>query len=178
MWERPLQVADDRGDARAPPPRRGQKRASRIGSAHLESDLPGQRHDFGVQEEEAREAEPRDHRELLGEPLLCLTLVGRVRVALTEHRVAHRRQLAMGLGVLGSRVAVVELAGQVEAEAIGQAQRLRHRLRMAEEALGHLLRGLHRGAVVAAQLRLCLIEALAQPHRDHRVLQIGATGAV
>ena len=53
----PGQVADDRADARAPPPAWRQQHPRRVRSPHLDRDLAGQLEDVEVQEEEAREPE-------------------------------------------------------------------------------------------------------------------------
>ncbi len=93
------------------------------------------------------------------------------RVALVDPRRAQLGELAVGIRVLGTRVGVAEIAGQVEPQPLGETAALGHRIGVVGEALGHRLRRCQRVRGVAAPLRLALVERLAQPHRDERVLE-------
>ncbi len=123
----PGQVADDRGDARAAATTGRQQRPRRRGPAHLDGDLAGELEQLAVQEEEAGELELRDHPQLLLEPAVGLGPLGGAVVALAEAGGADLGQLPVGLGVLGAGVAVAEVAGQVEAQPLGQPRRSRRR---------------------------------------------------
>ena len=125
----PRQITDDRAHARPAPAPRRQHAPRRVGSAHLASHLPRQLQEVGVEAEEAREAELADHAQLLFEAPACLAALGRAGVASLEARLAELRQLAVGIGILRAGVAVAVIGGEVEAEALGQAPGLRHRLR-------------------------------------------------
>ena len=88
------EVADDRADARAPPPPRRQDVPRRAGPAHLERAGAGELEHLPVEQEEAGEAEPRDQRQLGLEPLAGALLVAvGVRVAVGERALAERAQL-------------------------------------------------------------------------------------
>ena len=115
------QVADDRGHARPPPPPRRQERPRRVRPAHLARHLARQLQHLAVEQEEARQAEVADHAQLLLEAAcgVAAAAVAR-RVALLEARAADLGQLAVGRGILGARVAVAEVLGQVEAQPLGQ----------------------------------------------------------
>ena len=63
-----------------------------------------------------------------------------VRVALLEPLPADLRQAAVRRAVVGARVAVAQVAGEVELEPLRQPARLVHRLRVLGEALGQGLR--------------------------------------
>ncbi len=131
-----------------------------------------------MEEEEAGEAELADRRQLLVEAALGLGAVGRAGVALGQPRLADPGQLAVGGGVLGARVAVAELLGQVEAQPLGQAQGLGDRLGVLGEARRHRPRRGQGRARVAAPLRLARLQRRPQPHRDEGVLQVGAAAGV
>ena len=169
----PGQVADHRADARAAPASRRQQVAGRVRPADLDRDLAGELEQVEVQEEEAREPELADHRELLLEPPLGLRRLGQPRVAEVEPPAADLRQGAVGLRVLGAGVAVAELRGEVEAQALGQPRGLGHRLGVLGEARGHRRRRRQHRARVAAPQGLGLLERGVRPHGDQRVLELG-----
>ena len=75
------EVADDRADARASPPPRRQRVARRAGAAHLERAGARELEHLPVEQEEAGEAEARDQRELVVEPLVRERACGRSRSA-------------------------------------------------------------------------------------------------
>ena len=75
------QVADDRADARAAPAPRRQRMARPAGAAHLERALAGELEHLPVEQEEPREAEPRDQRELVVEPFAARVACGRSHLA-------------------------------------------------------------------------------------------------
>ena len=135
------QVADDRADAGAATAAGRHPGAGSVTSPHLRRHLAGQLQQVVVEEEEARELEVADRPQLLVEPGPRFGPgAGRlVPVASTEQVVAEPREVAVGVQVLRLRIAVAELLGQVEAEPVGEAQRLRHRLRVLGEARRHLL---------------------------------------
>ncbi len=174
----PGQVADDRADARPPPPARRQHRPGRARPPHPDRDLARQLEQVAVQEEEPGEAEVADHPQLLLQPALGLAPVGGAGVALGEPAPAVLGQVAVGAGVLGARVAVAELGGEVEPQPLRQPQRLRHRLGMLGEAQRHPLRRGEGRARVAAPQRLGLVEAGTAADGDERVLEPGAGAAV
>ena len=74
-----------------------------------------------MQEEEAREPEPADHPQLLLEAPLGLGALSGPGVAQLEPAAADLGQGAVGLGVLGARVAVAELAGRGRSAAARRA---------------------------------------------------------
>ena len=174
----PGQVTDDRGDARAPPAAGRQQRARRVGPAHLAGHLARELEHVAVQEEEAGEVEMADDRELLLEPRDGVVSARPPGVALVEVRAAELGQAAVGGLVVGARVAVAEVPGQVEGQPLGQAAGLLHRIGMVGEALGHALgRREHVRAVAAAQ-RLGLVEGGVVAHGHEGVLERGARGVV
>ena len=120
------EVADDRADARAPPPPRRQDVARRVAPAHLERAGAGQLEHLPVEQEEPGEAEPGDQRQLGLEAVVRALLVAvRVGVAVGERALAEIAQLAVGrVGPVGEvGVAVAELLGQVEGAAVGDLAR-------------------------------------------------------
>ena len=80
--------ADDRRDARPPPPARRQHRARGVRAAHLGGHLARQLEHVAVEQEEPRQAERADHAKLLLEPGARLGVAGAARVALVDQRVA------------------------------------------------------------------------------------------
>ena len=146
------EVADDRGDAGAAAAAGRQDGAGGVRAADLDGDLARQLEQVAVQEEEAREAQLADDRELLAQAALGLGAVGGAGVAVGEQRVAEDGEVAVGVGVLGAGIAVAELAGEVEGEALGEAQGLGDGLGVVGEAGGHLGRGGEGRGVVAAAL--------------------------
>ena len=131
-----------------------------------------------MEQEEARQPELADHAQLLLQPSTRLAVLAVVGVALVQPRPAQLGELAVCLGVLRSRVAVAEVAREVELDALRDARGLRDRLGMVGEPGRHLGGGDHHGRCVAAALGLALVEGRQQPHRDERVLQPRAVRVV
>jgi hypothetical protein len=128
-----------------------------------------------VEEEEAGEAEGADRRQLLLE--LCFRpwlVLGLGPVTLGQQRATELRQLAIDPWLLFPRVAVAELAAEIELEPLGDAQGLDDRVGMVGEALRHLPRRGQGGAAIAAAQRLGLLQRHPQSHSDEDVLQKGA----
>ena len=174
------QVADDRADAGAAAAPRRQDGARRLRAAHLAGHLAGELEQVAVQEEEAGEAELADRRQLGLEPARGFAAAAGLgaAVALVEAGAADLGQLAVGAGVLRARVAVAELGCQVEAQALGEPQRLGDRRRVLGEALRHRRRrGEGRGGV-AAPPRLARLQRRPQADRDEGVLEAGAAAGV
>ena len=174
----PGQEADDRADARAPPPPRRQHRPGRARPPHPHRHLARQLEQVAVQEEEPGEAEVADHPQLLLQPALGLAPIGGARIAVVEPGPADLGQVAVGAVVLGARVAVAELGGEVEAQPLGEPHRLRHRLGVLGEAARHPLRRGESGARVSAPQRLGLLQPGAAADGDERVLEASAGAAV
>jgi hypothetical protein len=130
-----------------------------------------------VEEEEAGEAEVADRRQLPLQPRLRFGPKRRARVALSQLRLAHPGQLAVGGRVFGARVAIAQLLCQVEVEAFAEAQGLGDRLGVLGEAARHRLRRGQRRGRVAAPPRLARLQRRPQPHRDEGVLEAGAAAA-
>jgi hypothetical protein len=76
------------------------------------------------------------------------------RVALGEAVRANVRERRVGLGILRAGVAVAEVVREVEAQRVGQARGLGHRVGMVGEAGGHRLWRREDVGVVAAAQRL------------------------
>ena len=129
----PGQVADDRADARAPPPPGRQQPPRRIRPPHLDRHLARQLEQVAMQQEEAREPQLADHRQLLLQPPLGLGALGESRVALGQPPRQISASLPSALAVLGPRIAVAELPREVEAQPLGQPHGLRDRLRVVGE---------------------------------------------
>ena len=168
------QVADDRADRAAPPPARRQRPARRVAAAHPDGDLTCQLEHLPVQQEEAGKAELRDQSELFLQALpgLALVAVG-VGVALGEGVLGEGAQLGVGrldpAGEVG--VAVAELLGQVEAEALGQLAGAMDGGMVAREALEDLGGRQQDALAVAAPLLLRPLQRGAVAQRDEDVLQ-------
>ena len=166
------EVADDRADAGAAAAARRQDRAGVVAAADLGGDVAGQLQQLAVEEEEAGEAEPADRPQLLPEAGLGLGAVGVADgVALVEAGGADLGELAGGGGVAGARVAVAELLGEVEAEALGKANALGDGLGVGGEAGGHRGGRAQDRAGVAAPMRLGLGQRFPLPDRDEGVLE-------
>ena len=129
-----------------------------------------------MQEEEPGEPEAADDRQLLLEAALGLRAVRGADVAAPDQTPAKGRQPPVGLGILGSGIAVAELTGEIEAQALRQAHGLGDRRRVLGESRRHRLRGRHRRARIAPALRLGALQGHSQPHRHQRVLEAD-TGA-
>src|SRR6185369_16211087 len=103
------------------------------------------------EEEEAGEAELADDRQLLLHPPLRLEQAGAAAVARAEVVVADAGELGVGAGVLATGVAVAELLGEIEAEALGDPPGLGDSLGVFGEAGRHRPgRGEGGGRVAAA----------------------------
>ena len=129
-----------------------------------------------VEEEEAREPEPPDQRELALEAGARLRLQQTVAsaVALAERVLADRGELAdRGVGPVGEvGVAVAELRGEVERQPLGDRDRaLGRRAVDAREALDHLAGCAQHRLAVAAPLALAPVERGAAADRDEHVLE-------
>ena len=122
-------------------------------------------------QEEAGQAQVADHPQLLVHPRGRARARRPARVALRQRIGAGPGQLGVGLRVLGARVGVAQVAGQVEAQPLGQPARLLHRVGVLGEAGGHGLGRGQRVRGVAAPPGLALVHGLAQAHGHHRVLQ-------
>ena len=125
-----------------------------------------------MQDEEAGQAEPVDHPQLLLQPGVRRRPVRAAgRVALVDQRPAQLGQLAVGGGILRARVAVAEVDRQVEPQPLGQRGRLGHRARVVLEARRHRRRRGEHVRGVAAPQRLGRVERRVVAQRDERVLQ-------
>jgi hypothetical protein len=164
------EVADDRADAGAPPPPRRHQRARRVGATDLDRDLAGQLQQVAVQEEETRELECPDDAELPVQSRRGADPAPRPRVAPGQQVVTDVGQLAVGAEVLGRRVAITEVRGELESQSLGDSDGLGHRLRVLGEAGCHHLRGDERRGAVASSLRLARLQWQVQSDRHQRVL--------
>ena len=173
------EVADDRADARAPPPPRRQDVARRVASAHLERAGAGQLEHLPVEQEEPGEAEPGDQRKLGLEAVVGALLVPvGVGVPVGERALAEVAQLAVGrVGPVGEvGVAVAELLGQVEGAAVGDLARPGGGVGW--KPFGGLLRGEEHRFVVAAPLALGAVERRPVADGDEDVLETAAAWMV
>ena len=84
---------------------------------------------------------------------------------------ADLRQLGVGHRVVGRRVAIAEVLGEVEAQPLGQLDRLARRLGQVAEQERHLARALEHVLAVAAPLGLAGLEREVRADGDQRVLQ-------
>ena len=124
-----------------------------------------------MQQEEAREAVEADQGELLVEPRARLAAVGEAAVAALQLERADLRQLGVGHRVVGSRVAVAQVLREVEAQSLGQLDRLARGLGQVAEQDRHLARALEHVLAVAAPLGLAGLERLVRADGDQGVLQ-------
>ena len=137
------EVTDDRGHARPPPPPRWQQRPRLVRTTHLDCHLVGEHEHLVVQQEEAREIEPRDDRELLLQALMRAGTQLRVTLAVAtlHQRVAQLRQAPHRGRVLSAGIAITEVVPEVEGQRLGQPRRLGHGIgpaaRMQHLALHH-----------------------------------------
>ena len=133
-----------------------------------------------VEQEEPVEAEPADQRELLVEPVSRVALVSvQPRVALLERAVADAPELdARRLAVREVRIAVAEVGGEVEAQAVGELAGALDRVAVVGEALEHVVGREQHRLVVAATLGLRAVERRALADRDEHVLQLRAASMV
>jgi hypothetical protein len=97
----------------------------------------------------------------------------RARVALGEGAVADATELHdRGLAAGEVRVAVAEILGQVEAQAVGELDRARDGVLVVWEPVERVGRRDQDALVVAAPLALAAVERRAFPDRDENVLQL------
>ena len=177
------QVADDRADRAAATASRRQEAAGRVAAAHLQGALACQLQHLPVEEEEAGQPELVDQRELGLEALACPCQQAAVSgwVAIGKGVVADLGQLPdRRLVAVGEvRIAVAELLGQVEPEAICELDGARHGGGVdAGEAVGDLGRGTEHALAVATPLLLAAVEGGAAADRHERVLEQRAPGHV
>ncbi len=165
------QVADDRAHRRASPPARRQRHAGRVRPSHGDRDLACDLEDLAVQQEEAREPVVADQRELLVEPGARLAAVCEAAVAALQLERADLRQLGVGHRVVGRRVAVAEILREVEAQSLGQLDRLAGRLGQVAEQERHLARALEHVLAIAASLGLAGLERQMRADGDERILE-------
>jgi hypothetical protein len=134
-----------------------------------------------VQEEEAGQAELVDQLQLLLESRARLAAEAvSLRVALLEVAPAHVGELHdRRLGTVREvRVAVAELFGEVELQALGERDRARDCCAVVREALEQVGGREQDAFVVAAPLRLAAVERAAIAHGDEDVLQRRASRMV
>ena len=173
------EVADDRGHRGAAAAPGRQQRARRVRPPHLDRHVARELQQVAVQDEEAGQPERLDHAQLLFEARVRVGVAGVLRrIALVHLRPAQLRQRAAGARVLGARVAVAEVGVQVEAQAVGQLQRLRDRLGVVLEAGGHRGRRGEHVREVAAPDGLGGVQRRVVAQRHERVLQRGARARV
>ena len=175
------EVTDERADRRAAPAARRQDVAHRARPAHLVRDLARELEHLPVEQEEAGEPELADEVELLLEPRADALLVAvEVRVALGERDLADAAQLHdrrfRAVGEVG--VAVAELLGEVELEALGELAGAEHRVAVVGEAVEHRVGREEHRLVVAAPFLLAALERGAAADGDEDVLQRGAAAVV
>ena len=175
------QVADERADRGAAAAAGRQDVPHRAGAAHLERHLARELEHLPVEQEEAGETELVDQRELVLEPPADAALVAvEVAVALRERALADAAQLddRRLVPVREVRVAVAELLGQVELEALGQPGGLLDGFSFVRKAVTHLLRRQEDGLVVAAPFPLAALERGAAADGDEHVLERSAAAVV
>src|SRR5581483_5340712 len=172
------QVADDRADAGAAAAAGREEAAGGARAAHLGRDLAGELEDVEVEQEEPGEAERADDAELLLQAARGLAALPPRPVAMLEAAAADLRQGPVRLRVLGARVAVAEVAGEVEAEALRERGALGEGLRVVGEAARHLLRRRQARGRVAAAKRLALVQRDAVADGHEGVLELGPPGMV
>ena len=167
----PGQITDQRADAGAAAAPRRQQPPRGIRPAHLDRHLAGQLQHVLVEQEEPGEPQLPDQRQLLVQAPLGL---GAMRGPLVAMDQAQTRRARPGGGqhpVLRAGVAVADLPGQVEAQALGEPGRLGDRLRVVAEARHCPVPREQGGGGVTAAQRLGLVQGRSQPNRHHRVLQ-------
>ena len=170
------EVTDDRADRAAAPPSRWQEAAGRVATAHLQGALAGEVEHLPVEQEEPREVELVDQRELALEAIARpreQPLVARW-IAVGEGVVADLGELAdRGLVAVGEvGIAVAELLGEVELEALRDLDGAGGGGRVdAGEEVGRICRRPQDALAVAAPLLLAAVEGGAAADRDERVLE-------
>ena len=170
------EVADDRADRAAASAPWWQEVSRRVSPAHLERRLAGELEHLVVEEEEARQAELVDQRELVVEASARLRLVtqsAQGSVALVERVAADLRELEdrrlLPVGEVG--IAVAELLGQVELEPAGELDASLGCRTVEGEALEHLLGSAKEALTVSAPLRLASFERGSAADRNEDVLE-------
>jgi hypothetical protein len=123
-----------------------------------------------VQQEEACQRERFDHRQLLLQPGAGFAQ-RHARIALEQAFAAQLRQTSLGGLVLDARVAVAEVAGEVEVQLLGQRGTLGNRLRMVAEARLHRRRGGEHVRAVGASQRFAGLQREVMTARHEGVLE-------
>ena len=131
-----------------------------------------------MEQEEPRQPQGADHLELLLQPPPRPPPLAPARVPVIEPGPTDLGQRPVGVGVLRARVPVAEVAGQVEAEPLGDPGALRDGVGMLREAGGHRRRRGQMGRGVPTPLGLGLLERPPQAHGDQRVLKRRSRGVV
>ena len=169
------EITDDRRHARAAPPPRRQQRPSAVRTTHLACHLARQFEQVAVEQEEACQTQGGHDPQLLAEtrggPLLQRMSA---RVALVEALVADLGEPCVGGRVLRPGVGVTKVAGDVEAQALGQPAGLVNRLgghARVVEALRHRRGGREHVRSVAAPPGLGFVKRPPQPGGHEGVLE-------
>ena len=167
------EVTDDRAHRRATAATRREKRAWRVRPAHLARAFACDLEHLVVQEEEPRESEFLDERELAVESSASRRGKPLPLIALTHGRMADRGELVDGrlFAVREIRVAVPKLLGEIELEPLGEDPAPLRSCAIEGEALQHLLGRSQVALAVPTALRLAAFERRATADRDEHVLQ-------
>ena len=172
------EVTDDRRDARPATTPGGQQRPRRRRPAHLRCDLARELQHLVMQQEEPRETQLIDHAQLLFEAadrrIAVLRSLAPQGIAPAEARLADLGEGTTRRRVLGARVAVAEVAAEIEGQRLCEPDGLGDRLGMIGEARRHRLRRRQHMGVVSTPQRLGGIERRVLCDRDERVLQARA----
>ncbi len=124
------EIADDRADTRPAAPAGWEESAHRIRPPDLRRHLARQLEDVVVEQQEPGQLQRANQPQLLLEAPLRLAVLRLAGVAMVETRPADLSKRSIGVGVLRARVAVAEVAGEVELEPLGDPAALGDRLRM------------------------------------------------
>src|SRR6478752_326164 len=165
------EVTDDRADRAAASPSRWQEAAGRVAATHLQGALAGEVEHLPVEQEEPRQVEVVDQREL------ALEAIARPReqplvawwIAVGEGVVADLGKLAdRGLVAVGEvGIAVAELHGEIELELLRDLDGAGGGGRVdAGEELGRVCRRPQDALAVAAPFLLAAVERGAATDRD------------
>ena len=172
------EVADDRGDARAAAATGREQRSRGVGAAHLRGHLARKLEQIAVKQKEARQPERADDRELLLKAALCGGARSAPGVARRQEIAAERGQPPVCRAVLGPRIAVAEVRGEVEPEPLRKAARFLDRVRMVREASRHRLRRREDVRGVPSPQGLRLVEGGAGADGHEGVLERDAIASV
>ena len=170
------QVTDDRTDRAAAPAPGWQEAPGRVATAYLQGALTREVENLPVEQEEPREIELVDQRELALEAIarpLEQPLVAR-RIAVGEGVVADLCELSdRGLVAVGEvGVAIAELLGEVELKALRDLDGAGGGGRVdAGEEVGRICRRPQDALAVASPLLLAAVEGGTTADRDERVLE-------